>query len=250
LQALHGEAASQRARIIELEVKLAAHERVFPKLQPETSAETQLSLIPVEVQLTEARQKLEEVTSLAQKTATKYKHQLATEKQSKEAMGYDKMKLENVVASQDRELLALKKSLANVSAGLVEAKHHLDIDGHIIAGIQNERDTMKKLLEEKTVEVNTLKKKIELVRKECESVKEEKRLFEEKHKDCQQRLDVLRRENETVKEEKRILEEKHMNCPPPPPQPAPAQGGDTEDLSQPIKDNNLVCAEPILLDVL
>jgi len=143
-----------------------------------------------------------------------------------------------------QEVLTLQKSLAQVHGQLEEAKHHLDVDGHIISGVQEERDNLKTLFNKKMVEVKSLGDELQLVRTELKTATEEHLLFEGKHKDCQKRLEEVVRQYEALKEEKRVLEEEHKTCQAAQPKPS-ADEEPPEDLSKPVKPNKVTLKNPI-----
>lgn len=101
----------------------------------------------------------------------------------------ENMRLETAVVAQSQELTIEKKKYAQVSAEFVEAKHHLDVDGHIIAGIQQERELLKKTVDEKTRE-------IELVKKKCA---EPRKLLQAKLDETLSRLEIVEDEHEPCK---------------------------------------------------
>jgi chromosome segregation ATPase len=145
-----------------------------------------------------------------------------------------------------QEMLTLQKSLAQVHGQLEEAKHHLDVDGHIISGVQEELDNLKTLLNKKMVEVKSLGDELQLVRTELKTATEEHLLFEGKHKDCQKRLEEVVRQYEALKEEERVLEEEHKTCQAAQPKPS-ADEEPPEDLSKPVQPNKVVCIHALVV---
>lgn len=130
-----------------------------------------------------------------QKKCTDTKSKLDTETEKNRDLKTENARLETALEMQIQELLIEKKRSTQASADFVEAKHHLDVDGHIIAGIQHERELLKKTVDEKTREVRE-------VRKRCE---ETRRLLQAK-------LDETRSRLEIVEDEKKFLEEEHERC--------------------------------------
>lgn len=208
LEELRAHSASQESRIIELEDTVTVQERFSQRLQRginklRTGERSNGDADAPE--LMETREKLQQATFRAKEFKDKYdaaqkenadlNSKLATESNNNAGLKEDKTRLETSVAAKTQELLTLNKNIAQASAELAAAKHHIDVDGHIIAGIQDEREALARAIREKVKEVEDIKK-------ECT----------ETRKSLKAELDATRAKLELVEDEKKSIEEEHSHC--------------------------------------
>jgi hypothetical protein len=250
LEKLRNQTESQDARILELEDMLTVQKRFSQRLQRglDKLRSGEGSAGDVETpELMETREKLELATAREKEVKDKYdavqkenadvKSKLAVENNKNADLEEYKKRLDTSMATQVQELLTLRKKLAQMSADFAEAKHHIDVDGHIIAGIQDERCALKKVIREKTQEVDDVKRECAAARKSLkaeldetrarlEIVEDEKQSVEEKLQDCEARLKAAEAAKKAVEEEhqacearlkaveaaKKSIEEEHQVC--------------------------------------
>lgn len=172
----------------------------------------------------ETHEKLQQATLRAKEFRDKYdaaqkknadlNSKLATESNSNSGLKEDKTRLETSVAAQMQELLTLNKNRAQAAAALAAAKHHIDVDGHIIAGIQDEREALTRAIREKTKEVEDIKKECAKARKLLKAD-----------------LDATRAKLELVEDEKKAMAEKLTSV-----------EAELEEAKKPILANKVVCA--------
>ncbi|KAF4634236.1 hypothetical protein G7Y89_g3875 [Cudoniella acicularis] len=261
LEKIRGETISRRSRIIELEDELVVQKRLSERLRlnlikagdgtiavdgPETpkSIEVQEKLDKATARAKEFEGKFDE----AQKEIADLKSQLAAVEKNNANLKEETTGLQTSIAAQETELLALRRELAQVSACFEEAKHHLDVDGHIIAGLQDERGILKKENRERALEVESIKTEYEATRRalndeldksheNAEALQEEKNLLEAKyqdseeakkaseaqleekttlfeatHHDCEANLTAAKEARKSLNEEKNLFEAKHQDC--------------------------------------
>jgi hypothetical protein len=249
---LQGQMESQSSRITELEDNLAVKERLALRLTRQIinlRNEEQSGGDADTPELMEVREKLELTTSrerdakdkyeAAQKENTDLKSKLALEINNSASLQEDKESLEASMATKEQELLILRKKFAQVSVEFEEAKHHIDVDGHIISGIQDEREILVKENRQKTEEIEVIKTDWAAARKawkaeldetlvKLEKVEDEKQVLEEELQRCEQRLKAAEEALKSLEEEhqlcaprlraieeaKKTLEEEHQRCGP------------------------------------
>jgi chromosome segregation ATPase len=249
---LQGQVETQNSRITELEDNLAVKERLALRLTRQNNrlrSEEQSSDDAETPELIEVREKLELMTSrerdahgmykAAQEENTDLKFKLDFEIDNSAGLKEDKERLETNMATKEQELLTLRKRFAQASVEFAEAKHHIDVDGHIISGIQDEREALVKEVRQKTEDIEAIKRDWVAARKtwkteldetlaKLERVEDEKQSLEEDLQQCEQDLKVaeealksLQEEHQlcaprlkAVEEAKQILEGEHQHCGP------------------------------------